>query len=86
MPLYDFHCSACDTAFEEYTPADAPPAPCPACGSADTERVISGFAGPFNRRPQGGDARRLDANRMAKETARLERKAARQEQRKRDGA
>ncbi len=45
MPIYDYHCQACDTAFSHLwrtlaAAAGAAP-PCPACGSVDTQRVVS---------------------------------------------
>jgi putative FmdB family regulatory protein len=46
MPLYDFACRACERRFEELQPLDAPPPRCPACGEAQTERVILSFARP----------------------------------------
>ena len=50
MPLYDFGCLTCESRFEELQPLEASPPPCPACGGAETERVISSFARP---RPSG---------------------------------
>ena len=81
MPLYDFACDNCGAAFEERTAASAEAPACPECGSLETRRVVTGFSGPFTRRPMGGDARRVDAVRAAKEEARLERKEKRREQR-----
>lgn len=84
MPLYDFHCRACGASFEDYTRADEQAPACPACASADTERVLTGFAGPFTLRPQGGDARRADAQRRAREDQKKERIAERIEARRQD--
>ena len=46
MPLYDYHCQACDTAFSHLwrtlaaaTGSTAPA--CPVCGSQETQRVVS---------------------------------------------
>lgn len=40
MPLYDFFCPACTTAFEELAdPGKLPP--CPQCGNTQTERRMS---------------------------------------------
>ena len=46
MPRYDFRCRACDERFEARVPYEQLPH-CPACGAGDTERLLSGFAGPF---------------------------------------
>jgi putative FmdB family regulatory protein len=81
MPLYDFHCRNCDERFEEFArPGET--APCPACGSADVERVLTAFAGPFTVAPRGLAARRSNAERRVREELRAERKAERQAQRK----
>jgi putative FmdB family regulatory protein len=45
MPLYDFHCPACDNAFERLVRRDEVPA-CPACGHAAPERRIGAPAAP----------------------------------------
>jgi putative FmdB family regulatory protein len=84
MPLYDFRCHACGETFEERTPADQP-ARCPACGSENTERLLSPFAGPFTVAPRGLAARRSDANRRVREEQRLERKEERRRQREEQG-
>ena len=80
MPLYDFHCRACEARFEARTPADGL-ARCPDCGSEETERLLSPFAGPFTVRPRGLAARRADADRAAREQQRAERKEARRQAR-----
>ena len=42
MPIYEFKCSKCDEVFEVLVPrpSDATE-PCPQCGSADTEKLLS---------------------------------------------
>jgi len=40
MPLYDYHCPACDRAFELLVRASLPPA-CPHCGATNLERQVS---------------------------------------------
>jgi putative FmdB family regulatory protein len=47
MPLYDFRCPACATAFERRLPLAAldQPVPCPQCG-VPTERLVSLPAAP----------------------------------------
>ena len=42
MPMYEYHCNACDHMFEELVSADnQDPVPCEKCGSKDTVRVMS---------------------------------------------
>ena len=43
MPLFDFRCRACGDAFEALVRPPAVPA-CPACGSSELERLLSGFS------------------------------------------
>jgi putative FmdB family regulatory protein len=43
MPLYDYHCKACDSEFELLVRASTVPA-CPQCGSTDLERAVSRIA------------------------------------------
>lgn len=84
MPLYDFRCRACETAFEARVPADTV-APCPKCASEDTERLLSRFAGPFTVAPRGAAARRSNAQRRVREERRLEGKEERRRQREERG-
>jgi putative FmdB family regulatory protein len=84
MPLYDFRCRACDTRFEERTSAGEL-APCPNCGSEQTERLLSPFAGPFTVAPRGLAARRSDATRRVREEQRRERREERRRQREAQG-
>lgn len=76
MPLYDFRCAACRARFEARTGPDELPA-CPECGAAETERLLSPFAGPFTVAPRGLAARRSNAQRQAREEQRLERREER---------
>jgi hypothetical protein len=46
--------------------------PCPACESADTERLPTAFAGPFTVGLRGAAARRSDAERRSREERRAE--------------
>jgi len=80
MPLYDFRCRACGQEFESRTPVGET-APCPACGSPETERVPSPFAGPFTVGMRGYVARRSNANRAAREEQRREAREQRRQQR-----
>jgi putative FmdB family regulatory protein len=84
MPLYDFRCHACQATFEERTAADQL-ARCPECGSEDTERLLSPFAGPFTVAPRGLAARRSDSARRVREEQRRERKEERRRQREEHG-
>ncbi|WP_372528246.1 FmdB family zinc ribbon protein [Piscinibacter sp.] len=49
MPLYDYHCSACQAAFELLIRSSTPPV-CPHCGSTQLQRGVSLTA------PQGKSA------------------------------
>jgi putative FmdB family regulatory protein len=84
MPLYDFRCRACEERFEARTPAGGR-ARCPECGSEETERLLSPFAGPFTVAPRGAAARRSNALRRVREEQRLERKEERRRQREERG-
>lgn len=43
MPLYDYHCKACQSEFELLVRASTVPA-CPRCSSTDLERAVSRIA------------------------------------------
>jgi putative FmdB family regulatory protein len=73
MPLYDFRCSSCAASFEARVAVDDRPT-CPVCGSAETERVLTGFAGPFRVGLRGAAARRSNAARRAREEQRRARR------------
>ncbi len=40
MPMYEFHCRSCGSDYEELCGSDEA-VPCPKCGSAETERLMS---------------------------------------------
>jgi putative FmdB family regulatory protein len=80
MPLYDFRCRACEARFESRTRSDEL-AECPECGSADTERLLSQFAGPFTVAARGLAARRSNDARRVREEQRLERREDRRRER-----
>ena len=61
MPLFDYHCSACQTVFERLQRADAPAPTCPGCGSAQTERALSRLAPPGQSAAIVASARRQAA-------------------------
>ncbi len=46
MPVYEYHCEACQKKFGALQPMSAPNtgAPCPHCGSTNTRRLLSTFA------------------------------------------
>ncbi len=46
MPLYEFQCNECETAFEELvrSPAAVADVKCPACGGEQVRRKVSTFA------------------------------------------
>ncbi|MBV8429746.1 MAG: zinc ribbon domain-containing protein [Solirubrobacterales bacterium] len=84
MPLYDFRCRACGAGFEARTPAEGRAA-CPECGSENTERLLSPFAGPFTVAPRGAAARRSNDQRRVREEQRAERKEERRRRRAEPG-
>jgi putative FmdB family regulatory protein len=84
MPLYDFRCRDCEARFEARTPPGAHAA-CPDCGSEDTERLLSPFAGPFTVAPRGLAARRSNDTRRVREEQRAERKEERRRLREESG-
>jgi len=43
MPLFDYRCSRCETVTEVFLRHPNAPAPCAACGSTETIRLISAF-------------------------------------------
>ena len=46
MPIYEFECEECGERFEELVAASVGSAPCPACGSERTRRLISTVSPP----------------------------------------
>jgi len=77
MPLYEFRCRGCGERFEAMVPhAERPP--CPACG-AESERMLSVFAGPFTVGMRGYAARRSNSRRSAREERRREQRELRRE-------
>ena len=82
MPIYEFECEGCGERFEELVAAGAESVPCPACASARTRRLLSGFAPP-GRQPRGPAVRSDESRRREREAARGERLAA--SKKKREG-
>ena len=60
MPLYDYHCKACEADFELLVRSDPVPA-CPHCGATDVERTISRIAPAGKTAGIIADARRQAA-------------------------
>jgi putative FmdB family regulatory protein len=46
VPIYDYSCVACEERFDELLRFDDPAPPCPSCGSAETNRLLSTFLVP----------------------------------------
>lgn len=67
MPIYEYACRACDHRFEALVRGAATPA-CPACASADLERLMSlpSVVSESTRRSAARAARKRDAG-QAKE-------------------
>ena len=73
MPIYEYHCEQCDTTFSHFwrsikaAEAGAPPQ-CPACGSQQTQRVVSQVAilgGLGGLTPAEQSAQNAEQERMA---------------------
>ncbi len=45
MPIYEYRCPDCDERFEELARNPDVIVPCPSCGAAEAERLLSVFAG-----------------------------------------
>jgi putative FmdB family regulatory protein len=76
MPVYEFRCRACGERFDELVaPSEVPP--CPACGAKEPERVFSSISRPLKFGLRGGEARRSNAVRRAREEQRRERREQR---------
>jgi len=77
MPLFDFDCRSCGRRFEVLVRSQDPPPVCPACGGADLEKLLSGFAvsSADLRRASATKARRKAAVEGRRETAALDREA-----------
>ncbi len=44
MPIYEFHCKACEHLFEELCKVDTQLDKCPRCGAIEISRKVSRFA------------------------------------------
>jgi putative FmdB family regulatory protein len=78
MPLYEFECLACGRRFEELVGAGAEPV-CPDCGAREARRLLSNISPPPKMGLRGGEARRSDAVRRAREEQRQERRGQRRD-------
>jgi len=76
MPLLDLQCEKCGTGFEELVAGDRLPA-CPECGAAEVGRLYSPISPPAKIGLRGVAAKRSDARRAERESARKERRAER---------
>jgi len=54
MPIYEYRCQDCETAFEKLVRAFREDVSCPECGSASLERLLSTFAMSGAGSPSGG--------------------------------
>jgi putative FmdB family regulatory protein len=77
LPIYDYRCHKCGQRFTQFSrtmssSAESEAPPCPECGSADTERVVSPFAvhGPSGADPQEVAAQHAESERAASITPR----------------
>jgi putative FmdB family regulatory protein len=61
MPLYDYHCAACDKDFELLVRYADRPA-CPGCGTLEIKRLVSGVA-PAGKAKAAASAMRAAAAR-----------------------
>jgi putative FmdB family regulatory protein len=43
MPIYEYHCNACNTDFEKLVFGATPKVVCEKCGSSKTEKLMSRF-------------------------------------------
>jgi putative FmdB family regulatory protein len=44
MPLFEYRCARCDKKFEELVSGNSTEIVCPACGSKETQKLLSVFA------------------------------------------
>jgi putative FmdB family regulatory protein len=60
VPIYEFRCGACESRFELLADAGTDTAPCPECGEADAERVLSVPGAPLKLTKTGADRRKQE--------------------------
>ena len=73
MPIYEFRCESCGESFEELVAGEGAAPPCPACGTADAERVLSNVSPPARIVPRGPKVRDSESRRSEREAGRKER-------------
>jgi putative FmdB family regulatory protein len=76
MPLFDLKCERCGTSFEELVASEQLPV-CPECGAGEVRRLYSPISPPARIGLRGVAAKRSDARRAERESARKERRAER---------
>ena len=70
MPIYEYSCRACHHEFEAVVlPTGSPPV-CPACGSADLERMVSAFS------VSSEGTRQMNLNQARKQAKKIQRDKA----------
>ncbi len=70
MPIYEYSCRACQREFEAVVlPTGGPPV-CPACGSADLERMVSAFS------VSSEGTRQMNLNQARKQAKKIQRDKA----------
>lgn len=87
MPMYEFHCGACDQRFEALVSAGTDSLDCRICAAPEATRVFSAQAAPFGVVQSVGQARKRErANALLHSNARAEFKTKREQARKGKGA
>jgi putative FmdB family regulatory protein len=78
VPIYEFTCDACGTVFEELVRGEALP-PCPNCGAADPQRLLSQVSPNPRTGLRGAAAKRSDDTRRVREEKKREQRATKRE-------
>jgi putative FmdB family regulatory protein len=87
MPIYEFRCEECGTAFEELVKSGGSATACPGCGSERVKRVFSAQAAPFGLVKTPAAARRQERrNAQLRKETKVRFKEARRRARERRGA
>ena len=82
VPIYEFTCDACGTAFEELVRGDGLPR-CPSCGAPEPRRLLSQVSPNPRTGLRGAAAKRSDdTRRVREEKKRLERATKREQKKK----
>ena len=75
MPIYEFECARCQRRFEDLVDSDAPPPPCPSCGTMHARRLLSPVSPPERVMPRGAKVRDSESRRREREAVRRDRLA-----------